>query len=66
MPTPPTWDQRPCHGLRSAHEDTVKPLAMCRDCVRWLCADTSLQAIKPRAEVQGAQPLLRCLDRVAA
>ena len=65
MPAP-IWDQRPCHGLRTAYDDRVQPLGMCRQCVRWLCADNSLQPIRPRAEVAGIVPLLRCADRIDA
>lgn len=66
MPAAPIWDQRPCHGLRDAYNDTVQPMPMCQDCQRWLHGVTTLARILPRASVAGvAVPVLVCRDRLA-
>lgn len=61
----PIWDQRPCHGLRDAYNDTVQPLPMCLGCQRWIQSTPLIPAITPSAFVAGVVPLLMCRDRVA-
>lgn len=63
-PTSPITEQRPCTGLRSAHHDTVQPLAMCQDCRLWLNGQRHLPPVAPRIRVQVAQQLVECLDRI--
>lgn len=66
MSTP--YDHLRCHGVRD-EADTVRPLPMCQQCVRWQQAAGATEFIAPRLIVAhncGVQQSLSCTRRIAA